>query len=278
MSDWLQQSFQENSILWLLLSSILGGVIGASARFVFDVILPQQLQQKRQVIAVKRKYRTPILLAAEELRRRLENMIQHIDAIESQGWLSDRDPPGYYYPSTLYVVGQFFGWLQILRRTVVYLDFTTTKETRQFEGFLEAIEDAFSSPALLGKASTSSPAHSRDKWVVSYFLQAIGAWMIIREDGEYRTRDYASFYERIHGPEHAESFKRWFAPLGDMFHDLKADDARFRRIVATHAILNAFIEHIDPRHLRTQVHPDHWELLSEQEANRLRERIASIVS
>jgi hypothetical protein len=58
MLNWLQQSFEENSILWLLISSILGGIIGASMRFVFEVILPRHLQQRHQVIAVKRKYAT----------------------------------------------------------------------------------------------------------------------------------------------------------------------------------------------------------------------------
>jgi hypothetical protein len=232
MLNWLQQSFQEYSILWLLVSSILGGIIGASMRFVFEVILPQQLQQRRQVIAVKRKYATPIL---------------------------------------------FFGWLQILRRTVVYLDFTTTKETQKYERFLEAIENGFSDPSLFGTSRTSYPAQTQDQWIFTFQIQAIGASMIIREEKEYRTLDYASFYKAFSESENVE-FRRWFAPLGRMFESLKVEDARFRRIIAIHAILNAFIENIDPKHLRTEKHPCHWELLSEEEMDSIRQQINQIAT
>ena len=71
MSDWIQRSFEQNSILWLLLTSVLGGLIGASMRYLFDVLLPQRLQQRRDVLSIKRKYATPIVLAADEFRTRL---------------------------------------------------------------------------------------------------------------------------------------------------------------------------------------------------------------
>lgn len=271
MPGWFQQSFEEHSILWFLISSVVGGVIGASARFVFDVILPQRLQQSQKVIAIKRKYATPILLAADELRCRLRNIITHIEAIEHEGWLSH----GYYPMSTLYVLGQFFGWLYILRRTVVYLDFTTTRETRKFERFLMAIEAAFTDPALLSEATTGIPWHTDDKWIFSFWLQAIGGLMVTCENEEYRTIDYASFHKALSQPQNTE-FKRWFDSLESVFQDLKADDVRFRRIVAAHIILNAFVEYADPQHLRTDQHPFYWQLLPDQEAERIKKRISMI--
>src|SRR4051794_30715081 len=63
-SGALQHSFEEHSVLWLLVSSTLGGILGASFKWVFEVVLPHRLQQRREVIAIKRKYATPILLAA----------------------------------------------------------------------------------------------------------------------------------------------------------------------------------------------------------------------
>ena len=108
MLDWMQQSFQENSILWLLLSSILGGIIGASMRFVFDVILPQRLQQRRKVLDAKRKYATPILLAAEDLRRRCENIVRHIEEIEQFNWLADIDRSEKVRLCGYHCFGEFF--------------------------------------------------------------------------------------------------------------------------------------------------------------------------
>ena len=134
----LMKELPEISIYWLLVSSVLGGIAGASFKFLFENLLPQHFTQRREIIEVKRKYSTPILLAADQMRRRLRNMIEHIEEIErqEQDWLPPtRDPRVYYFASTLYTVAHFLGWQQVLRREVVYLDFTTTRETRIFEGF-----------------------------------------------------------------------------------------------------------------------------------------------
>lgn len=275
MSDWIQQSFEQNSIVWLLLTSALGGLIGASMRYLFDVLLPQRLQQRREVLSIKRKYATPIVLAADEFRTRLENMIKLIDIIEREGWLAASSASGYYYQSTLYVVAHFLGWLQILRRTVVYLDLTSTRETRSFERFLKAISEGLSDPSLLRVSGTGQPARSPDQWVFTYHLLAIGEQMVVGQEDKYRVLDYASFAEKLADPSNT-SFKRWFNPLLRLFKDLKADETRFRRIVATHAFLNAFVESTDPKHLRTERHPYHWDLLSEPEAERIQEMIRNI--
>lgn len=276
MPNWLQQSFQENTILWLALSSVIGGFVGASVRFLFDVLLPQQLQQRREIIAVKRKYAAPVFAAAADLRDRFDNMIRLVQRVEAEGWLSSTHPSNYYYYSTLYVVAKFFGWLQILRRTIVYLDFTSVKETRRFEKFLKAIEDGFTDPDLLIPSPSGSPVNTSDKWIFRFWLQAIGDLMLTRENEDYRVMDYAEFYTKIVNPEQ-QDFREWFAPVEAMFRSLTADDPRFKRIVATYSFLNAFAHLGDPNYLRSRQHADHWELLSDEGAMRIRTRIDSIL-
>lgn len=276
MSDWLTRSFQEHSIIWLLVSSILGGVIGASMRFLFDVLLPQRLKDRQDIIAAKRKYATPILLAADDLRKRYSNLIQHIDLIEKEEWLSSKKSDTYYYLSTLYTVAQFMGWRQILRHTVVYLDFTTTAETRRYENFLVAIQQGFTKPNLLQNTTSSDPSNSPDKWIYTFWLQALGDSMIVREGSDYRVKDYASFCSSLSQPDQA-CFKEWIAALRCLFVDLKSSDPRFRRIVATHCVLNAFVDQVDPHHLRTDKQSYYWNLLSEEEIGRVKERIHMIV-
>jgi hypothetical protein len=276
----LQRSFEEHSIAWLLISSVVGGFIGASAKLIFENILPQRLQQRREVIAVKRKYATPILLAADDLRNRLKNMIKYINKIEQEGWLSHHDPPEYYHLSTLYIIGRFCGWLEILRRTVVYLDFTTTKETSQYGQFLKAIEAGLTDPSLLShELRTGYPERSQDHWIYSFVLQSIGERLIFREgkdgDGEYRTLGFASFTKKFYECGSTE-WKSDFDSVTRLFQDLTSGDVRFRRIVATHALLNAFIDYADPGHVRTRRHESYLNLLSEQEAKILNERIALI--
>lgn len=275
--NWLQQSFQENTILWLLISSVLGGIVGASLRFLFEFLLPQQVQQRREIIAIKRKYTTPLLLAAIELRHRLENVIEHIAAIEREHWLASESLTGYYFLSTLYVVGKFFAWLQILRRTIVYLDFTSVKETRQFENHLRAIEDSFTSPRLLAENTTSSPSTAGDAWVFTYWMQAVGALMIVREDDDYRALDYVEFQKNFNQAANSD-FKRCIEVVAILFSELRANEPRFKRIIAAHALVNAFVDFADPKHLRAVQHPDHLDLLSPQEANTIRTRIQHIMA
>jgi hypothetical protein len=276
MSEWLTSSFQEHSIFWLLISSALGGVIGASLRFLFDVLLPQRLKDRQDIIAAKRKYATPILLAADDLRKRCASLIQHIDLIEKEEWLSPQEPNSYYNLSTLYTVAQFMGWRQILRHTVVYLDFTTTAETRRYENFLVAIQRGFTKPDLLQNTVSSDPSKSKDKWIYTFWLQAIGDSMIVREGSEYRVKDYAAFCSSLSQSDQV-CFKEWIAALGSLFINLKSADPRFRRIVATHCVLNAFVDQADPHHLRTAKQSYYWNLLSKEEAGRVKNRIRGIV-
>ena len=275
MGDWLTRSFQEHSILWLLLSSIVGGVIGATVKFLFESLLPQRLTQKREIIAVKRKYSTPILLAADELRDRMLNMIRLIDSIENENWLPSTDLSGYYYLSTLFTVARFIGWQRILRREVVYLDFTTTTETKTFEDFMTAIRRGFTDPALLGERHVSAPEETDDKWVYSFWFQGIGDSMILQAGANSFTMNYAAFIRLLRGSQHND-LKDWLVELGHMFTDLKANDIRFRRIVAIHAILNAFINYADPKHLRTEKQSYHWALLHPAEQEVIKAKIRTI--
>lgn len=275
MGGWLTRSFQEHSILWLLLSSIVGGVIGATVKFLFESLLPQRLTQKREIIAVKRKYSTPILLAADELRDRMQNMIAFIELIEKQNWLPSYDLTGYYYLSTLFTVARFIGWQRILRREVVYLDFTTTRETKTFEDFMTAIRRGFTDPALLGERHVSAPEETDDKWVYSFWFQGIGDSMILREGTNSFTMNYATFIQLLRGAKHGD-LKDWLKELGHMFTDLKATDIRFRRVVAVHSIVNAFINYADPKHLRTEKQSYHWDLLLPAEQAAIEQKIRMI--
>ncbi len=275
MITWLQQSFQENTLLWLLLSSIVGGIVGASTKLLFEVLVPEKIQEKREIIRIKRKYSTPVLLAAAELRGRLGNIIKYIDTIEVEGWLAEDNPRDYYLPSTYYVVGQFFGWLQILRKTIVYLDLSSTKETRKFEYYLDAIEKGFSSPSLLQKSLTGHPENTSDQWIYSFWLQAIGEVMIVQINDKPSIMDYATFYKSLIQDDN-EDFQRWVKSLGELFRDLTVRDLRFKRVVAIHCILNAFIDYLDPKHLRTKKVPYYWEHLSKEEATLLKQKIERV--
>ena len=74
-----------------------------------------------------------------------------------------------------------------------------------------------------------------------------------------------------------DDLKSWFQALGDLFLGLKEKEIRFRRIVAIHSTLNAFVDYVDPKHSRTERQQYYWDLLSEEEANKVKGRIRSII-
>lgn len=274
---WIQKSFEQYSILWLLTSSILGGIIGASTKLLFEVVFPYHLQQRNEVIAIKRKYTTPILLAAELLRNRFKNIIKNIEKLQDGRWLSV-ETPGYYYLSTIYVVANFLGWIGILRQTVTFLDLTSTKETRRFERYLDTIEAGFSNPGLLSKAKSGTLPNLelKDTWVPAFEIQAIGEVMIrVTEKSECTTLDFATFKKYFSQKDDSE-FRDWLKCLDTLLLDLASSDVRFHRIIAIHCILNDFVDYLDPHHIRTEKQESYWHLLSEQERDTLRERIAKI--
>jgi hypothetical protein len=278
--NWLEYSFEEHSIIWFFISAVLGGFFSAIIKLIFEVILPLNITKRREITAIKQKYAVPILLATESLRNRLKNMIELINTIEKEKWLSYQEEPGYYYLSTLYLVSQLFGWIEILRCTVVYLDLNTTKDTRKFERYLELIEKGFSDPKLLEDIVEQSsvidnlPENQKPPWIYSYELRAIGEQVIFKqtEQSEQKVLGYAFYNKKI--SEDSE-FKKWLSKLNRLFKDLQNNEERFKRIVIIHYILNNFIEYLDPKHIQTEKHEDYLKkiFLDNEQIERIRKKL-----
>jgi uncharacterized protein YdcH (DUF465 family) len=282
-ASWLERSFEQHSIALILISSVIGGLVGASAKLIFEVILPDKLKERREIISLTRKYTTPILLAAEALRNRLFNMIKFINLVERNQWLSHKpqptyNHPTYYYISTIYLLGRFFGWVEILRSTVVYLDLSSIQETKRFEKYLEVIESCFSDPQILpGITGIELRTESDRDWCYSYELSAIGEMMIVRDshDNNLKTIGFSGFKKLFLNSQDSE-FRENFDCLSRLFEDLKENDVRFRRIIVAHAILNAFINYMDSNHLRADKQENCLHLLNQDEKASIEEKIKQL--
>ncbi|MGC9396541.1 MAG: hypothetical protein ACP5J4_16985 [Anaerolineae bacterium] len=99
--------------------------------------------------------------------------------------------------------------------------------------------------------------------------------MIEEHDGEFGTIGYETFSTRYTAVDQAS--QQWCNALGAVFHDLRKDDLRYRRLVAVHMILNAFVEHLDPQHLRTKKTTDFSDQLGKEEIRRLEEMIQDVI-
>jgi hypothetical protein len=81
--ETLSKSFNEHSILWLVLSSLIGGIVGAAIHSMFEEIINPRLRERRKIEKVVRRYTVPILRSADSLRGRIFNFLVAQSALES---------------------------------------------------------------------------------------------------------------------------------------------------------------------------------------------------
>ena len=102
------------------------------------------IQARREARATLQRYREPLLDAAFELQSRLYNILC-LSFLETYYVPGDASRREYAVKNTLFVVGQYFAWTEILRRRIQFLDFGKVKETREVGKLLHEIRESFRS-------------------------------------------------------------------------------------------------------------------------------------
>jgi hypothetical protein len=114
------------------LLSILLSAYFARSNSKLQVQLNEQLEQRRdratsqsRLEQLLSRYRDPLLLAAYDLQSRLYNIVvrDFVDLLQK----GDQDQQTYAVDSTLFVIAQYLGWVEALRRGVQYLDLGTSR-------------------------------------------------------------------------------------------------------------------------------------------------------
>ena len=239
------------------ISALAGSIMGVTIKFLTEVYLPEGLKAKKQILITKRKYSNPILKSADELLSRLENIIIDISNIKEKRWL--RPPTDeeitmipfkrYYYISTIFCFAQLIGWIEILRKEESYLDFTSVKETRIFNQYMKLIYDVLNYPKLNSEHSRPT---SKDYWIFAHMLRSIGQIMIQRKNGDLCCMDFKTFCEAFKDFKSSE-FRDWLSPLSHLIKNLSDDpnDLRWRRLQITYVIIRAYINFVDPKHVKS---------------------------
>jgi len=177
-------------------------------------------------------FRDPFLESAFDLQSRLYNVLSF-----SSRFGRGRDDD-YYIPSTLFLVGQFFGWVEILRRDMLYTDIANVGEAKDLLLRVRGLQNLFS----------KTTSQYKDRRVIYRVEQrAIGEIMIaddaITSDDHVRrnTIGYATFRAKLDDPE----FKRWFTNFAE---GLDNPPAPFEpdRLRAIQIALIDLIDFLDP--------------------------------
>jgi hypothetical protein len=212
-----------------------------SAVFAYRVSQRQMQAQEREAERTReeeaerlvRKYRDPLARAAFDLQSRLYN-------IASNRFLEDYLIHGnpaeqeYARESTLYVIAEFFGWVEIQRREIQFLDLRDVGQTRQLSEAIDALSVLF-----LTKLPDTTLRVFRNE------QRAIGEVMMVgKAAGAARECiGYAAFVERRRDPD----FARWFAKLeGDVERLGREPGAHLARLARIQHALIDFIDFLDP--------------------------------
>jgi hypothetical protein len=186
------------------------------------------------------RFREPLLQAAFNLQSRIYNVVnQHfLDRFaRSSSPTHERE---YAFENTLYLVGQYFCWVEVLRRESQFLDPRSDARNREVAQRLERVRDVFA-------ASDEQP-----ETVFRLFRgeqRAIGEVMLDPTNStvtglpRWDCVGYASFVERVS----EEPMSRWFNRLRADLDILASESTRTARLIEIQHALLDLIRSLDPK-------------------------------
>jgi hypothetical protein len=200
---------------------------------VYGQLRSGSLVSRREAEAVLARYREPLVGAAYELQGRLYNILE-LNFLQKYYLGGDEAQKHYAVKNTLYVIGQYLGWSEILRREIQFLSFSDSRQTRLVADRQRRIVEAFQS---------DDPDLGRPFLIWRGEQRAIGELMIDRDVNPAQCIGYATFLERKE-----PSFERWFARLEREIAEVATGPNR--RIVELQHALVDLIRELDPEATR----------------------------
>lgn len=239
------------SQLWYVLGSLCLLVAGGFITFFFSNYLSLRLQSYRAARASIRKFRYPLLRAADTLDKRLSIMLEHPEnnSLDNE----------YYLVSTLYAFGNYFGWAKIIENEA-YLEYVrSNKQAKQFsiifnrvfKGLTGLVYLNYFGPKGLGLGFDILEAATVPRFV----LTAIGELMIKpgRENGGSLPSviDFIDFARRF--PD-VDDFEKWFSYIEEFLRrvdrscyslDSSSNNVFWTRLVVFAVNLRVFTWYLD---------------------------------
>jgi hypothetical protein len=241
-----------DSLLLPIITITLSGLITIGGA-VFNYTLNQRskrLDEARQRQAeaerLAARYAKPLLQAAYELEGRLESILD--EKRNGRLWLWPNwqpDPSNvelppvtfdYYLKSTLYLIGQFFAWIDIMKKEEIFLPLSDRAVNQEFQTLLEDCIKAFSDSRV-----ASGPAIFRQQ------QRAIGEQMseLSDKDKTLRCISYSTFVDKY---EQDERYRRWFEPAETLVLKIEREgDPRMKRLQSIILQLKHFKQFINTR-------------------------------
>jgi hypothetical protein len=192
----------------------------------------RQEEREAQAEQLLDRYRGPLLAAAFDLADRLDNILnpeRDFLAVYGRRRNPRRDDA---VKSTLYRVGQYFCWDEIVRRDRLFLSFREPEHTKAVAEMLADVNRTF-----------ADDRYGQDFMLWREEQRAIGERMIDGEGEAATCVGYATFIER-----YPRDYARWF----ERFEACLTRDAAMSslRLLRLRETLRALVATLDPEQLR----------------------------
>jgi hypothetical protein len=220
------------------LISVAIGIYGQirTTRLQDQLVKQREVQsQEAKATEILARYRDPLLKAAFDLQSRLYRLMSgtflgttfpHITKAEKN----------YLFQNTMYMLAEYLGWVEILRREVRFLDLGNVKANRRLAELMESITEIFfeDSPRDLFRLLRGEQ-------------RAIGEIMIVTNHHASAVPleciGYATFVQRLKDPD----FHCWFESLhNDIERFVRKPGEDTKRIVLLQNALIDLIDFLDP--------------------------------
>lgn len=224
------------------------GIVLSSYATVRTIRIQNELEMRRQeasrttvIEELMARYRNPLLRSAIDLQGRIHSILK-VDFVERHMKSNDPEWGEYAKTSTLFRVAEYFGWIEILRRGVQFLDVGDQARSRELMELQQRISLAFANTHQFPNAAFRL---FRDE------QRAIGELILEPLQGDqrgYQCMGYAQFVEHL-GAE--PRFARWFTRLGDEMALMTDPRPGYMdRIASVNDALVALLEFLNPGGIR----------------------------
>ena len=215
IANTISTSFQEHTILWIIISGIIGGIITQVLKFVFESTIPEWQRRKATRIAIQ-KYDLPISQSAFTLSYTIDTIVK------SPSILDD----GNERLNILYNFGCFFGWIQIFLDESFSEGITIPGRLKNYrnmvkyqyylsELFMGISYDYFNDRSIFPEVvkNIAIPRHA---------LNVIGELMIDKSDKTNNAyKKVISIVDFVKNYQESDDFKRWFIYLDNILSGIR---------------------------------------------------------
>lgn len=239
--NWFMHVFEEQSIAWLLIVTVVSFVSGfVSSLLTYRFVKrPELLETMKMEIEKQKKERirqevvrwsNPIKASLIQLISQLNNILYDRGYIAMKHNYREDDNPNwsisydYFMNSLSFLFGQYFAWIQMFQEELNFELFQTQDEKDRFSIAIHKVRSA------LSKFPPNYDCEGKDLQVFALQQRAIGELLIIRDSEGRRCMSYPEFLANMKN----QQFKDHLQPILKFLDGVNPKDScRWKRLEAT---------------------------------------------